>query len=224
MKYYCFALIFNLLSLNSFSQVQWSLFAGPQASSAHYVISDKKQSTEMKFGFQLGGGLDVQWENRLYFSPQVFYSMKGYKVKLTRSSFPPDSLAIDNDVTMHSFEFATLLHYNFSDNPSHFFMRLGPSIDVQLYGKEQFNKSNGESVNRKMKFSYGDYGHFGANIIVHAGYESAGGLMVYGQYGLGIGSIVNTDSGPIVTHRVAGITIGYHFKRKNIIIDTRNRE
>lgn len=75
-----------------------------------------------------------------------------------------------------------------------------------------------------MKFSYGDYGRFGANIYLHAGFETAGGIMIYGQYGLGIGSIVNTDNGPVVTHRMAGITLGYRFKNEKIIIDTRNRE
>jgi hypothetical protein len=204
-------LFFCFLAIASYSQVQWNVFAGPQATSAHYMIKDKKQSTEMKYGFQLGGGLNVQWENRVYFAPQVLYSLKGYKVKLTTPSFPPDSLAIDNDVTLHSFEIAALIQYNFSSEPSHFFMRAGPSIDIQLSGKEKFNRSSGGPVSRQMKFSYGDYGRFGANINLHAGYQLASGLMIYGQYGIGIGSIVNTDEGPLVTHRVAGITVGYHF-------------
>ncbi len=224
MKKTYFLLIFSLLSLVSFSQVQWNVFGGPQATSAHYVIRDKKQNTNMKYGFQLGGGLKAQWENRIYFAPQVFYSLKGYKVKLSRPSFPPDTLAVDNEVTMHSFEIAALIQYNFSDAASHFFIRFGPSIDFQISGKEKFNLSTGGSVSRKMKFSYGDYGHYGASIDLHAGYEMANGFLIYGQYGLGIGTIVNTDDGPIVTHRVAGITVGYHFKRKNIIIDTRNKE
>lgn len=97
------------VSLPAISQVRWNIFAGPQATSARYVIRDKKQTTDIKYGFQAGGGLSVQWENRLYFSPQVFYSLKGFSVKLDRPSFPPDSLAIDNEVTVHSFEIASLL-------------------------------------------------------------------------------------------------------------------
>lgn len=224
MRLLCLLLIFSCISLNSLAQPEWEIFAGPQSSSARYVIRDKKQQTDNKYGFQLGVGLTTQWESGLYFAPRIFYSMKGYKVKLGRSSIIPDSLAIDNDVSMHSFEIAALLQYNFSGEDSHFFLRFGPSIDIQLYGKENFNKSNGESVNRKMKFGYADYGRYGANIHLHAGYQTAGGLMIYAQYGLGIGSIVNTDNGPVVTHRVAGISLGYHFNRKKIIIDTRNRE
>ena len=207
-------LFFCFLSIVSFSQVQWTVFAGPQATSAHYMIKDKKQSTEMKYGFQLGAGLNVQLENRIYFAPQIFYSLKGFKVKLGVPSFPPDLLAIDNNVTMHSFEIAALIQYNFSSDASHFFLRLGPAIDIQLSGKEKFNKSIGEPVSRKMKFSYGDYGRFGANIYVHAGYEMASGLIIYAQYGFGVGSIVNADEGPVVTHRMAGITLGYNLKRK----------
>lgn len=208
-----------ILYLTATSQTELGLFAGPQITSAYYTtpeinLGKTQQETEMKFGFQAGGTLRAQFENKLYFSPAVFYSLKGYKVKLTRPSIPPDSAAVDNDVTLHTFEIAPMLQYNFSDAPGHFFIKAGPSIDVQLFGKEKFNKSRGGSVNRNMKFGFADYGHFGANLLLHLGYETESGLLIFAHYSHGVGSISNRDNGPRIKHRVAGISIGKYFSRK----------
>ncbi len=206
--------------LNSYSQAEFGILAGPQITFAHYTtpeinLGKTKQETKMKTGFQAGGTMRMQFENKLYFAPAVFYSMKGYKATFTRPSFPPDSAAADNDVTLHTFELAPLFQYNFSNEPGHFFIKAGPSIDVQLFGKEKFNKVNGGgSVSRNMKFSYGDYGHFGANLLLHVGYETENGLIIFAHYTHGIGSIVNTDNGPRIFHRAAGISVGKYFNRK----------
>lgn len=202
-----------------FSQVEFGAFAGPQMTYASYFtpeinLGKTKQATSSKIGFQAGGMLRVQFDGKLFFAPMVFYSMKGYKVTFSRPSLPPDSSAVDNDVTLHTLEFAPLFQYNFSDDPAHFFIKAGPSIDVQLFGKEKFNKAGGGSVSRNMKFSYADYGHFGANLLVHVGYETSSGFMISGHYTLGFGSIVNTDNGATIFHRAAGITIGKYFSHK----------
>ncbi len=219
MKKICISCLSFFVVLAASSQAEFGVIAGPQMTSAKYSILDNnekkiKQKTEGKFGFHAGATMRLQFEGKLFFSPAVFYSMKGYKVTLNRSSFPPDSAAIDNDVTLHTFELAPMLQYNFSDDESHFFIKAGPSIDIQLSGKEAFNKTGGGSVSRKMKFSYADYGRFGANILLHLGYESSSGLIVFAHYTHGVGSIVNTDNGPLVVHRAAGISIGKYFNRK----------
>lgn len=216
---------FLLLSFTFFSvlaghsQADFGFFAGPQITFAHYTtpeinLGKTKQETKMKIGFQAGGTWRVQFEKRFYFSPAVFYSMKGYKVTFTRPSLPPDSAALDNDATLHTFEIAPMVQYNFSDEPGHFFIKAGPSIDVQLFGKEKFNKTGGTAVSRNMKFSYSDYGHFGANFLLHLGYETESGLIIFAHYTHGIGSIVNTDNGPRIFHRAAGISVGKYFNRK----------
>lgn len=208
-----------LIANAAFSQAEFGIFAGPQITTATYHtpeinLGKTKQNTEIKYGFQAGGTLRVQFEGKFFFSPAVFYSMKGYKVTLTRPSFPPDSLAIDNDVTLHTFEIAPLFQYNFSDNPGHFFIKGGPSIDAQLFGNEKFNRSSGGPVSQKMKFSFGDYGRFGASLLLHLGYETSSGLIIFAHYTHGFGSIVNTDNGPRIVHRAAGISIGKYFSRK----------
>ncbi|MFZ9387633.1 MAG: porin family protein [Chitinophagaceae bacterium] len=208
-----------LIALSGNGQAEFGLFAGPQITSAKYStpeinLGKTSQKTELKYGFQAGGTLRVQFENRFYFSPAVFYSMKGFKVTLTRPSLPPDTAAVNNDVTLHTFELAPLFQYNFSSEPGHFFIKAGPSIDIQLTGREKYNTSGGGSVSRNMKFGFADYGRFGANLLLHLGYESAGGLVIFAHYTHGVGSIVNTDKGPRIVHRAAGLSIGKYFNRK----------
>ena len=67
------------------AQVQFGLFGGPQVTSSKYIVNGKKQPNTQKYGFQLGGSLKVPFDNKLYFSPAMFYSLKGYKVKFNRS-------------------------------------------------------------------------------------------------------------------------------------------
>lgn len=219
MKKTCLLLLVVFTTQAILAQSEFGVIAGGQTTWASYTtpepdLGKTKQKTEMKYGFQLGGIMKMQFEGRLYFAPTVFYSMKGYKVKLTRPSYPPDSAAIDNDVTIHTLEIAPMLQYNFSSEPGHFFIKAGPSFDIQMMGKEKFNKTGGGSVSRNMKFGFNDYGYLGANLLLHVGYETSSGLVIFGHYTHGVGSIVNTDSGPRIFHRAAGISIGKYFNRK----------
>lgn len=198
----------------SFAQVDIGIFAGPQITSAEYSVNSEKQSTSNKYGFHLGANLKIPFENKLYFAPAVFYSLKGYKVKLDQPSVLPDSLAIDNNTTIHTFEIAALFQYDFTTHVNHFFVRFGPSIDVQLYGKEKFNKKNNSAVDRKMVYSFTKYGRIGANMIVQLGYETSNRFFFSAQYSHGVGNINNADFGPHILHRVYGLSIGKYIARK----------
>ena len=62
-----------------------------------------------------------------------------------QQAFPPDTAAIDNNTTIHTFELASLLQYNLGKQPYHFFIKAGPSLDFQLFGKEKFTKKDNSS-------------------------------------------------------------------------------
>lgn len=205
-------------------QNQLAVIAGPQATSSKYVVLGKDQKNTMKYGFQAGVTMKVPFESRLFFAPAAFYSMKGYKVKFTEFAAPPDINAIDNNTTIHSFELAALLQYDFGSNPSHFFIKGGPSLDFQLFGKETFNLKNGSSISRNMTWGPADYGRYSANLLAQIGYESNSGFLIFAQYSFGATSINNADFGPSIRHRVYGISIGKYLKKKKIILDTRNKE
>jgi hypothetical protein len=196
------------------AQVQFGLFGGPQVTSAKYTVKEKKQPNSQKYGFQLGGSLKVPFENKLYFAPAMFYSLKGYKVKFNQRSYFPDSLAVDNNTTIHTFELAPLLQYDFSNQPGHFFVKFGPSIDFQISGKEKFKRSNRTTIDRKMVFSFTQYGRYAASFITQFGYETKDGFLLFAQYSHGIGSMNNADGGPGIWHRVIGISIGKYLDKK----------
>lgn len=204
-----------VLPFMAMSQVRTAVFAGGQLTSAKYLIEDIDQPTSYKSGFMIGAGLKVPFENRLSFFPSVYYSLKGYKVDFNKQAFPPAVNALNNNTTIHAIEIAPLLQFDFSKNPSHFFVRLGPSIDVVMSGKESFDTLNTigarETVKRDMKFSYIDYGKISAALNGQLGYQAANGLMIFAHYAHGIGSMNNADYGPRIVHRIYGISIGWLF-------------
>lgn len=210
----CILFSIALLSVHAQGKPDFGIFAGPQISTAKYTILGDKQSVSNKYGFQLGGTMKIPFENRLYFSPMAFYSLKGYKVELSRPSFPPDTLALDNNTTIHTVELAALLQYDFSSKPNHFFLRFGPALDFQLSGREKFNLKNGSAVDRNMIWDFGSYGRYAASAIIQFGYETASGLTLTANYDRGIATINNADGGPKIRHRVFALTVGKYFKKK----------
>jgi hypothetical protein len=207
MKFFAFTIAIVFLMSAARAQVQYSIFGGPQATSASYTAQSVKQKTSYKFGGQIGLGMKVPFETRLSFAPALFYSMKGYKAVFNRFVYPPDVTATDNNTTFHNVETAFLLHYDFNSRPSHAFLKLGPTLDFQLFGKEKFNTPTG-LVDRKIPFGYDKYGHFSANMILQLGYEMENGVFFFGSYSHGLANINNADGGPSIRHRVFGISIG----------------
>ena len=203
-----------LVCLHSFSQVKTFIFAGVQGNNAKYTIDGTKQNTSFKIGGQAGIGMKVPFEGRLSFVPSVFYSMKGYKVKYNRSSPFPEPTATSNDVNIHCFELAALLQHDFSKDPDHFFIRVGPSLDFQLFGNEEIQTNTNTTIDRDMPFDYDKYGHYSGNAHLHFGYEKANSFFIYAQYTYGLASINNYDLGPQIRHRDIGISVGFYLKKK----------
>jgi hypothetical protein len=206
------------------TQTQLGVFAGPQAISSKYTVRGEKQPITMKYGFQAGGMLKIPFDNKLFFTPAVFYSYKGFKVKFNEQAFPPDTNAVDNDISMHTAELAFLLQYDLGKDANHFFIKLGPTLDFQLFGRQKFRLENNTTVNEKIVFDFGEYGRFGASMQLQFGYETASGFTIFGQYSHGLGSINNADGGPRIRYRVYNISVGKYLSRKKIVIDTKNRQ
>ncbi len=224
MRYIFSFFLLLLLSFKNYAQNQVAVFAGVQATSAKYLVNKQKQDVDMKMGGQAGLAMKVPFDENLFFYPSAFYSMKGYDVTLKNGAFPPDVNAVNNNTTIHSFELAAMLQYDFGKNPSHAFIRIGPSLDFQLVGKEKFDLKNGTSVSRNMSWAPGNYGRYSANLNAHLGFEIGGSFFIYGQYTMGAASINNADGGPIVKHRAFGLSVGKYLKRNKIVMDTKNKE
>ena len=215
-------LTLTILVLNCYfiteAQVRLAAYAGPQIMTARYLVNENKQPASWKTGVMVGISAKVPFDNQLYFFPSVYYSLKGYKVTLNDPSFPPTQFAKNNDATLHTVAIAPLFQIDLTKNPSHPFVRFGPSADVAISGRERFDTVSRTgvrgSVDRPMIFSFGDYGRITAQINIHLGYETSSNLMVFAFYEHGIGSLNNADGGPIILHRIAGVSIGWFFAEK----------
>src|SRR5688572_17640596 len=183
------------------SQVRFGFFAGPQATGVRYIIDEKKQESSLKPGVNAGLQMKVPFENRLSFAPSIMYNLRGYKVTFDAIALLPDPSATDNNTSFHTIELAFLLQHDFKLEPGHFFIRFGPSLDFALFGNEKFNTKTQQFVDRKMKFSFGDYGHYLASAIIQFGYEAKNGLFFYGHYNYSLISMNNVDTGPSIGNR-----------------------
>lgn len=219
-----FSAIILLLSFTADSQVEYGIFAGPQITDVRYLINEKTQSSSMKVGVNAGVQLKVPFEGRLSFAPSIMYNMRGYKVKFNAPSFPPDLSAIDNNTQFHTVELGFLLQHDFTSNSAHYFIRFGPSLDFALFGNEKFNTNMNTKVDRAMKFSFADYGHYLASAIAQFGYEAQNGLFFYAYYNYSLTSMNNADNGPTIYNRATGISIGKYLKRNKVVIDTKNKQ
>ena len=207
------------------AQARVCFFAGGQTTTVNYAIENVKQPANSKFGIHGGVGMKVNFENHLYFFPSISYYQFGYDVSFNHKSIPPDSFAKDNSVSIHQLNIDPVLQYDIGKNPSHFFLRAGPSFHFIISATEKFNTETGGFVNRKMEVGmYEDYGRILVSFVPAVGYESASGFYCNFQYTLGLINMCNADGGPRILERMAGLTVGYYLKNKKIVIDTRNRE
>jgi hypothetical protein len=194
------------------------MYAGPQVSSAVYKVNDVEQSTEKKNTMMGGLSLKVPFEKNLYFFPSVYYSQKGFTVDLKNGAYPPSEKAINNDMDLHTIEFAPLLQLDLSKKPSHFFLRFGPAFDFAISGKERFDTLNTAgstgTVSRDVNFSFTAYGRYTTSFNGHFGFESAAGFMIFAHYVHGLGSRNNGDYGPKIVHRTGGISLGWLFGKR----------
>lgn len=212
-----------LLSLQTSAQVQFAIFAGGQMTSARYTVNEIKQPTKFKPGTMGGVAAKVEFDNQLYFFPAVYYCLKGYKVTLNNPAFPPSEEATSNDATIHTIEFAPLLHYDFNRKLSHLFVRFGPSVDYAYYGTENVGTTSPSgqewTVYRPMVFAFTEYGRFTAQAHLHFGYETGKGLMAFAFYDHGFGSMNNHDGGPKIFHRIVGLSVGWLFGNNPLVKD-----
>ena len=191
------------------AKAQLTVFAGPQMSSANYVIRHIDQPTGYKTGFMGGVGLRSLIEGPVYFAPSLYYSKKGYKVTLTEPAFPPDTAAKSNSTSLHTIELAPLVQINFSKKASYLFVRFGPALDFALSGTERFDSAGIKNIERKMVFDFGVYSYATTSGILHLGYQHQSGFTIFAHYALGLSSLNNADGGPRIRHRVAGISAGW---------------
>jgi hypothetical protein len=205
---------FLLFLTNGQAQAQIRIFGGPQLSSAKYSIRNAPQKTDFKPGFMAGISYASHVEGPLYFVPTLYFSRKGYKVTYDRPASPPDSGARNNDASLHTIAIAPLLHVNLGEGKNHFFVRLGPGIDVGISGKEVFDSAGRATIDRAMRFGPTSYSPATAFATLQFGYETTAGLSLFAHYEHGLSNLNNADRGPMILHRIAGVSLAWRLQKK----------
>jgi hypothetical protein len=144
------------------------------------------------------------------------YNLRGYKVKFDSPAFPPDSSAIDNNTSYHTFELAFLLQHDFNLKPGHYFFRVGPVIGFYSCWQWNIQYKYEYYRDRPMKFSFGDYGAYLASVILQFGYETKNGLFGYAHYNYGLISMNNADNGPRIDNRALVLLLGNTSKKRRL--------
>lgn len=188
---------------------QLSGFVTPQLNSPTYRVDGVAQSVTQKIGFQAGVGAKIAWDKNLYFSPELFYSLKSYNVDYNTFTNIPEPGAINNSYTVNTIELALLPEYDFK----HWFIKTGPTIDLQLSGTEQFTLKDGNVVKRKIPFAFWKYGFVGINLQTRLGWQNEQ-FFVAGSWGYGLTNMANADDGPTIKYNTYGITIGLFINHK----------
>jgi len=199
------------------AQVEFGIFGGANASTASYSIKGHEQITKYKYGFHLGVGYKIPFDNHLFFSPAIILRTLGYKVAFNQPSFPPDLLASDNNTTFKEADVDILLQYDLSKKSHTFFFKAGPSFNFILFGKEKYNLVTGEYVNRSMKFSViNGYSRYNVSAVVQFGFQTATGFVVYANYMHELLSMDNEEQGPTIQNSLMSITVGKILRHKKL--------
>lgn len=165
-------------------------------------------SPKMKAGITAGIFADAPLSANFSFQPALNFVQKGYIVK--------DETGTEK-ITFNYFEIPLNFVYNTHRNEG-FFIGAGPSIGYGISGEDKFDYSGTglPDYNEKIKFGPGEEEvkplDFGANAV--AGYKFKGGLMISGNYTLGLNKI-NNDAGSgndgTIKNKYFAIRLGYVF-------------
>ena len=208
-----FALICNLTA--SAQKTEFGVLAGPQYTTATYSLHGKPQASNGKMGVHAGVIARIPFEGRLFFTPSLTYSLKGFSVALTDTSSNPGIDAVANDLRLHTAELAPLFTiYAGRKTDRGFFFQFGPSLDLNLTGRENITLNTGKSVSRNMKFNGQGYSRLTPSLILRLGTQTAKGYFFNAHIQQGIGSLNNNDFGPNIRHRIFGVSVGKIFHRK----------
>ncbi|RYY40416.1 MAG: PorT family protein [Chitinophagaceae bacterium] len=212
----CYCLIAGTLLANGASaqKTEFGFIAGPQFTNSTYYLHGKKQATTGKFGGHAGAIARIPFEGRLFFTPSLYYSMKGFSVTLTDTSSNPGIDAVANDLRIHAFELSPLFTiYVGRATDSGPYVQFGPSIDMNVAGREKVTVKNGAVVSRNMSFSGQGYSRLTPSVVLRFGVQTPKGFFVNAHILQGIGSLNNNDFGPAIRHRVFGLSVGKFFLR-----------
>lgn len=220
---------FTALTGSAFSQATFGVHAnGIMASVKDKNLlseddDDVNWKNKSRFGWKIGGVMNLPLSETFSFMPQLNVLSKGGKVEVSESYSDPDFGQVTLDAKTEATYTYLELPLNFTYNTETFFIGAGPSISYGLGGKYKYKYSISdgsdsftEDDSEDIKFDNDeDADHislkpleFGANFI--AGYKLSNGLFINAQFNLGLNNISPYEDTEL-KNRYFGVGIGYFF-------------
>jgi Outer membrane protein beta-barrel domain len=189
------------------AQTNLGIKAGYNYSTARVIANGVKQKTQYISGYGAAIMFKTWFDGVLHFSPYIAYNRRGY-------SYSPDTGAIKQiENTIHYIDVVPILSFDFPINPSQSFIAgFGPVMGFAISGKEKITPVNGLTSEKKMVFSFADYGRYDVGLTANIGYRFNKYLLevsyLYSLTDLENNEAIKRD----IRNRMFNMSVGYYFK------------
>lgn len=200
---------FSFIVLNSFSQ-KFGVKAGLNLSNMLEKDNEVTYSEDykMKLGFNVGGNIEISFNDMLSFEPGLSLSTKGYKIKMEE-----DGVEVKGSVNLLYIDVPLNAKASFDLGGAKLFVLAGPYAGFGITGKYKV-KSEGISIEQDIEWGTDEESDlkrldFGINAGVGVQINS---FEISAGYGLGLANLApQTEGGYKIANRVIGISLGYKF-------------
>jgi hypothetical protein len=205
-KFFTTTSLFFILHIIS-GQTNLGVKAGYNYSTATIMENGVKQKTGYVSGYGAAIMLKTWFDGVLHFSPYIAYNRIGY-------SYSPMGNHIKQiENTIHYIDVVPALSFDFPVGPARSFIAgFGPVIGFAISGKEKSTDENGISTEKKMVFSFGDYGRYDAGLTANIGYRFNKYLLEI-SYRYSLTDMENNeDINRDIRTRMFNMSVGYYFR------------
>jgi hypothetical protein len=162
-----------------------------------------KKDVSGRFGFRTFWMGRINIEGPIYFSPEVGYTFKGFKVK------NPGGNIAEQEVLLHYFDILLLQEYVINES---FYLKIGPSLAGAISGKSKTISNTGLRTTEKLPFNFAAWSRFEATIQIGAGMHFGNGWLGELRLSDGLSNLYDGDKGPNVKTRFIGVHIGKYIR------------
>lgn len=178
--------------------------AGAHMTTATYFdTSRNKKATSARPGGRLFFMGKINLEGKISFTPEVSYTMKGFRVK------NPQAGIAEQEIILHYFEFMFLQEYSFTDQ---LYAKIGPSVGGAIIGRDKQLSTSNVRSNKPLAINFGEWGRFEAAVNIGVGLRFGNGFIAEARVAKSINSIYDGDEGPKVKNILFGINVGKYLR------------
>jgi Outer membrane protein beta-barrel domain len=203
LKYICFSILITLGLSSSAQKFYSGVGIGGQMTSASFKdTNNTKKTTTFRPGGRLYYMGRINIENNMSFTPELSYTMKGFRVK------NPLTGIAEQEVILHYIEFMFLQEFSFKEK---YFVKFGPSISAAFVGRDKQLSASNVRSNVPLPFNFDAWGRFEGVMNISIGTRFNGGYSLELRASKSISNIYDGDKGPKVKNILIGLSFGKYF-------------